>query len=110
MKMDIVVVDGRQYLARGWLNRVSAPVGTLLGPNAIGEHMVVIEDDVPMDRVRVAHARPDDFTRLPGQPRSVLEHNLIVQNRFGGRREAPSRTSDVRSQLLRGVRGRSHRG
>lgn len=81
---ELVVVDGRQYLARGWMNGITAPVGTILGPNNIGENLTVVESEP--NRVRLAHTRPDDFTRMTSEPRSVREHVLIVDSRFSVRR------------------------
>lgn len=80
MKTELVVVDGRQYFARGWMNGISAPVGTILGPNDLGENLTVVESEP--DRVKLAHTRPDDFLRMTSEPRSVREHVLIVDSRY----------------------------
>ena len=78
-KRDLVTVDGRQYITRGWMNGISAPIGTVLGPNAIGEHMTVVETEP--HRVRLAHSRPDDFTRIEPDSRSIYEHHFILNIR-----------------------------
>jgi len=71
----------RDYLARGYLNRMSAPIGTILGPNTMGEFLTVVENDILMDRVRVAHSRPEDFRDMVADSRSVCEHRMIVDAR-----------------------------
>lgn len=81
MKTEVVVVDGRPYLARGWMHGISAPVGTILGPNGIGEHLTVVESEP--NRVRLAHSRPDDFARVTMDARSVREHRIQLERRHG---------------------------
>lgn len=81
---ELVTVDGRPYLARGWMNGISASVGTILGPNSLGENLTVVESEP--HRVRLAHTRPDDFTRMEQTPRSVREHELILDHRLRVRR------------------------
>jgi hypothetical protein len=71
--------NGRTYLARGWLNGINAPVGTILGPNTFDEYLTVVA--VEPGRVRVAHTRPEDFKDLQMDTRSVCEHMLFVQAR-----------------------------
>lgn len=79
MLNEPITVNGRTYLARGWLNGVSAPVGTILGPTYSNEYLTVVESEP--HRVRVAHTRIEDYREMGKSPRSVCEHRLIVDGR-----------------------------
>lgn len=81
MQTELVIVDGRQYLARGWIKGISCPVGTILGPNNFNEFLTVVESETEPNRVRVAHSRPDDFSRMTKDARSVCEHGLMAESR-----------------------------
>lgn len=52
--------------------------GTILGPNALGEHLVVRGPDPDQpNAVKVGYATVDDITAaLQREPRSLAEHNL----------------------------------
>jgi len=75
MASEVVVVNGRPYLARGWMHGITAPVGTVLGPNMAGENLTVVESEA--GRVRLAHSRVEDFNEVPLDVRSVREHHII---------------------------------
>ncbi len=64
----------------GRLN-MDAEVGTILGPDAFGELLVVSAKDA--GGVLVSRARPQDIeAAAQREPRSVTEHRLAVVRRY----------------------------
>lgn len=80
MTTEVVLVDERPYLARGWMNGITAPIGTVLGPNAVGEYLTVVQ--VEENRVRLAHSRTEDLVGIPPGARSVCEYLYQLSARW----------------------------
>ncbi len=69
-----------------WLTGISAPVGTLLGPNAFNQYFTVAEVDVEGKKVLVRRAQIADTHRgqlqgLLGAARSMAEHEFHLMGR-----------------------------
>lgn len=83
---ELIEVNGVPYLARGWMNGITAPIGTILGPNGLDEHLTVVQTEP--NRVRLAHSRVTDFQKLGKEPNSVCEHGFITDRIRSGARKA----------------------
>jgi hypothetical protein len=78
--MFVTSTTARRVMARtvlGRLNGVHAEPGTLLGPNDVGEYMVVLADDERGVSVGWALTPDFDAAALVEAPRSVAEHRLF---------------------------------
>jgi hypothetical protein len=70
----------------GRLNGVHAEPGTLLGPNDVGEYMVVLADDERGVSVGWALTPDFDAAALVASPRSTAEHRLFYARPLARRR------------------------
>lgn len=77
--------NGRTYRVVDYMKMQGGmQLGTVLGPNSVGEYYTIIELDVPHNRVLLGRTRPEDMQEAAfakEEPTSVAEVDLRRQMR-----------------------------